>query len=847
MMEELAALEQIAGRAVLGNVTVAAENARAAIGFPLLHALSSDIRYCVRGLLRERAFTVIAVISLALGMAANISIFGLMDTLLWRELPVAEPEQLVSFENTSRSYFGYSEFAKHSADALQDVLAQSPQTDTALDSGYGPDRGAVEFVSNNYFAALGVKAVYGRLQLRDAARTAVISYTYWRRAFHSDPSAIGHSIHVGDGGFEITGIAPEDLFGLSVGEAPDIWLPITAQPAVSPNNNWLIGRNNNWLYLFGRLRPAVTIQRAEAILAPVSLEIDIERNGGTPTAAERKQMLLDHMRLEPAARGISFLRDRFSKPLRVVFGMLAVGLLLACINVVSLQIARADERQREFAVRLAIGASRVRILRQCFVESLILAGVSGVLACLLFQPATSGIVSLVTLWGGEPAHLNLALHREVIAFVAALCCAVALLSGFLPALYASRKSIQPGLQVGSPATAPKRQRGLVRVVGIVQIAVSIVMITGTCVLAGSLHQLRTFDGGVKRDRLFELSVDPMRIGYADAKAVALDARLRDRFAAIPDVEAVSFSQNGLYLGRNSENRFEADGFHPADSGMAHGIYDFVGPGFFKTLGTKMLDGRDFNASDNAAGAKVIIVNQTFAERVFPNHDALGRNVYLSEQSGRTAYRIIGVVRDVRDNVRIPQLTWYFPALQHADHPFSTSFIIRAKNAGTLRLSELTASAKAENSSIRVDSFESADNLLNGTLDTDRLMARLGWALGILSASLASVGIYGLVSYDVTRRRGEIGIRSALGAGRPDIAKLVLSEVMLVAGFGITLGGLAAVSLSGLVRGLVFGLDVRDPRFELAAAAVLLIVAFSAAAIPARRAAMLDPMRALRAE
>jgi cell division protein FtsX len=241
----------------------------------------------------------------------------------------------------------------------------------------------------------------------------------------------------------------------------------------------------------------------------------------------------------------------------------------------------------------------------------------------------------------------------------------------------------------------------------------------------------------------------------------------------------------------------------------------------------------------------MIVNQTFVGRVFPNDDAIGRNVYLSEPAGRKAYRVVGVVRDVRNDVRRPDLTWYFPALQHADHPFSTSFLIRAKAGRTPGLSELMAAVKAENAALRIDSFDSADSLLNGTLDTDRLMARLSEALGLLSVLLAAVGIYGLVSYDVTKRRGEIGIRAALGAFRTDIIWLVLSEVVIITTLGACLGGVAAITMAGLVRGLVFGLNVDDPRFELTAAAVLVAVALLAAAIPVRRAATLDPMQALR--
>ncbi|HEX4166693.1 MAG TPA: FtsX-like permease family protein, partial [Bryobacteraceae bacterium] len=300
-------------------------------------------------------------------------------------------------------------------------------------------------------------------------------------------------------------------------------------------------------------------------------------------------------------------------------------------------------------------------------------------------------------------------------------------------------------------------------------------------------------------------------------------------------------------GRNSDGGFEADGFHPVSLDLSHGIYDYVGPNFFTTLGTTIIAGRDFSERDNAAAPKVIVVNQTFAKRVFPNHAAVDRNVYLSDESGKTAYRIIGVVRDVRTNLRRESLMWYLPALQHDDHPFTTRFLLRIKNQQTSLFADLRAAVTAEDSRIHLDKIQTADDLLNQTLGTDRLLARLGWAFGVLAILLASAGIYGLLSYDITRRTGEIGIRTALGALRTDIFKLVLSEVLLVTSLGVISGGITALMLARFARGLVFGIKVNDPRVEFAAATILVAVALVAAIVPARRAARLDPMHALRAE
>lgn len=829
----------------------AAQEARAVFQFPLLNGAIGDIRYALRGMRRDRAFTIVAILSLALGIAANVAVFGLMDAILWRELPVHDPESLVSFDNAAGSYFAYSEFAKHSSSALQDVLAQSSVTDTTVDFGSGPAHTQVEFVSGNYFRALGVIPAYGRLLLgsdddpQSPARAVILSYNYWRKVSNGDPSDVGRTLRLGKGQFTIIGVAPEDFFGLTVGEAPDIWLPVTAYPVVFSGTNWLSSPNMNWLSLFGRLRNGVSRSRAEAMLAPVSVQIDIERNGHAATEAERKEMMKYPIRLEPAASGISELRDRFSKPLHAVFGMLGIGLFLACINVVSLQIARSHKRQREFAVRLAIGASRFRVMRQCFLEALMLAAAGGVAGCLLFRPLTGAVTSVMTTWSGDPARLSLSVHSSLVAFVALVCLMVALISGLLPAIYSTRRDVPAVMQAGSSGAAPRNRKRLTRTAAIVQLAVSLTMVTAACLFGFSLQALRHFDAGVRRAGLFEVEIDPLRAGYQGRRATMLDEALREQFRTIPGIRYVTFSQGGLYSGRNFGGAFEADGFHPAIRPAA--LYDYVGPKFFTTLGTTILAGRDFDERDNLSGPKVVIVNQTMANRVFPGRDAIGRHLYVQGNNGEIAYRIIGVVRDVRTDLRETPMMWYFPAMQHAEHPFTTRFLLRAAGRSHSLRADVTAALRAENPSLRIDQFETVDRLLDNTIGTDRLLARLGSAFGILALLLASVGVYGLLSYDVSRRTTEIGIRTALGAFRLDIIKLVLSEAAIIGCGGLLIGGFAALMLSRLVRGLVFGIRADDFRFELAAAMILALTAFLAAAIPARRASRLEPMRALRSE
>jgi putative ABC transport system permease protein len=854
IQEELNALEQFVPRKELGNLTLAAEEARAAIGFPLLERVGADLRYAARSLKRDLGFAVIATLSLAIGIGANLAIFGLMDALLWSQLPIRDPEQLVSFENTSRSYFGYSEFAKRSGQAMQNVIAQSSVFEVLAGSGSEPPRRLVEFVSGDYFEALGIAPETGRSILpfddnaQNPARVAVLSFAYWRRAFNQDAGVVGKHVRIGKSQFLIIGVAPEDFFGLSVGEAPDLWLPLTAYPAVFPGTDWLRGRNNNWLEIFGRLRTGVSRLKAQAILTPISVDIDIQRNGLAPSQADRRAMLQDSIRLIPASKGISELRDRFSKPLHIVFAMLAIGLLLACINVLSLQIARSEQSRKEFAIRLAVGASRLRVARQCLIETLLLSAASAACALSLFKPVTNAVVSCMTIWGGVPARLDVKIDAHVLAFVLLACIAVTLLCGLMPAIYATRQPLHSGLQAGSFSIAGNRhRRAVVRITGIVHIAVSLLLITGTCLFALSLEQLKHFDGGIRRSHLVELEIDPAAAGYRDGNAIRLDQNLWNRFRSISGVASLSYSQDGIYSGRNFDANFEIEGDESSAANSRHGIYDYVGPNFFTTLGTTVLAGRDFRPQDDAAAPNVVIVNQTLAARVFPNENPIGRRMYIADQQGRQAYEIIGVVRDVRTNPRQIRRMWYFPAPQHQIHPFSTCFLIRTGLPNAALLTRLRTAMHAENPKLQIEKFQTADELFERTVETDRLLARLGGAFGILAILLASAGIYGLLSYDVTRRTNEIGIRAALGANRADIVRLMLSQTAVIVGLGLAFGGMAANILTRSLRRLVFGVSAGDPRVEVAAALVLTAVALAAAWIPIQRAARVDPMRSLRAE
>jgi predicted permease len=853
MQDEFDSLKEIAGPRELGNLTLAAENARAVWGWGWLEGILGDIRYAARMLLRQRSFTAVAVVSLALGIGANAAIFSLMDAVLWRALPVRDPERLVRFVNSSRSYFGFSRFTQNSSNVMEGVAASSGTWTRRLDTGTGPETGMVEFVSGNFFELLGVSAPLGRViapeddRRANPALVAVLSHSYWRRAYGEQP-VIGQTIRVEKTPFVIIGVAPAEFFGVSVGSAPDVWLPVTTIGSVVPGINWLDGKNANFLYILGRLAPGIGIDQAATALTPVSIQIDLERNGPPANEKDRRRLFESKLQLESAAKGVSFLRDSFSKPLRVVFWMVAIGLLLACVNVMSLEFARADERRKELTVRLAIGAGRWRIARQLLTESMLVAAVSGAIGIAIRRPLANGIVRLIVSGGGEP--LNLGLHSGILWFVVAVSIAAALLSGVLPAMRATRGDALPGLQQGSrSSTAAPARRALARSVAVAQMALSLILVAAACLFGYNLHRLHQFDSGVNRDRLLIVDVNPADAGYQGGDGMtALNARLRERLAALPGVQSVSFSQNGLYSGRNYDTSFDADGFTAREPRRHQSIYDHVGPYFFTTAGARLIAGRDFNERDDAAAPNVTIITREFARRVFEQRDPVGKNLYVATgPKTKVTYQIVGVVQDIRNEVRRPQAMFYLCQLQTREQAFSTRFLVRTRLDPKLVIPGLRAAVKMQDASLRVDQIDSALELFDRTLSTDRLISALAWGFGVLAIVLAAVGVYGLLSFDVTRRTGEIGIRMAIGARKGDVVALVMREVALICGVGLVLGSAAALAMARLVEGMVFELKPANPLVEAAAALVLLAVATAAAFMPARRAARMDPMAALRNE
>jgi predicted permease len=837
MQEELESLAAIAGPRELGNLTLAAENARGVWGWAWLEGIVADVRYALRVLARRPSFTAQAVVSLALAIGANAAIFSLMDALLWRNLPVREPERLVLLDRYSLSYLAYSRFAQNGGSVMEGVFAWYSDASRRLDTGGGAQRGTVALVSGSYFPTLGLRTQLGRGILPEddlrgqPAQVALLSHAYWQRAFGGDRGVVGRPIWLERARFTVVGVAPPEFFGLEVGSVPDVWVPLSTFGRVFSGPNYLDHPNNNFLYVAGRLKPGVSVPQAEAALTPVLIELYQSK-----------------VTLTPLSKGLSWLRRRFSKPLRVVFLMVAVGLLLACVNVMGLQFARAGERQKELAVRMAIGASRWRITRQLVTESAIVAAASGALGLAMYRPAANALASIIGVGGGQTARLILPLDATMLWFVAGVSMAAVLVSGLLPSWRATRLNPAVGLpQLSRGITATPQRRMAGRAAVAVQIALSLVLVSATCLFAFSLQQLRSFDSGVRRERLLVVDVDANDGGYKDASLVALNERVRDRLAAVPGVADVSFSQVGIYSGRNSNDSIEADGYQSRNERDHDALLDQVGPRFFTTLGARLIAGRDFDQTDTSSAPKSAVISQEFARHFFAGRNPVGLSFSTYDKQ---LYRVIGVTQDVRHYSREKPDRWFYLCELQAQKRtsfFSTRFLVRARSSRMVSAAGLRTAVLAEDKTLRIDEVATAEDLFDRTLDQDRLIETLAWGFGALALVLAAVGLYGLLSYEVTRRTGEIGIRMAVGAGKGDILTLVLREVALVAGIGFVVGAAGAAALARMAEGLVFGIKAGDLRVELAAAAILAVVVLSAAWLPARRAALTDPMAALRSE
>jgi predicted permease len=838
--------------------------------------LRQDTLYAVRALRHNLGFALTVILSLAVGIGANTAIFTLIDALLLRQLPVPDAGQLVVIGDPRRTngvsegslrtdLFSYPLYADlNRRPPLLRGLAATGRTgrlDFTAESAPGsPGPGGSDeaehprgrLVSGNYFAVLGVPALIGRPltvgddRSADGSPVAVISYAYWRRRFGGDPGVLGRSVTINRVPFTIVGVAPPGFSGEVVGRMTDLWMPLTMAPALV-RRDWLTRPDVSWLLLVGRRAPGATLAQVRAMYPTLVRRALVASNPAG--AAEQPLSVADTVSVTSGARGLSPLRAAYAEPLTTLMAAVALVLLVVCANVANLLLARGAARAREVGVRIALGAGRIRLVRQLLTESLILAALGGAAGLLV---AFWGSRALLRLAGGSlgAVPLDARLDWRVLGFTVALTGVTAVLFGLLPALRTTRVDPATSLRAGGRGATgsimggPGRL-GLGKLLVVLQVALSLTLLVGTGMLLRSTRALTSVDPGLARDRLLIVTVDAAPTGLTDERLAQLVRSQLERLRAIPGVAAASFSENGIFSGTESATGLKVPGYTMRSADDSTVNFDRVGPGYVEAIGARLIAGRDFTGEDDERAPGVALVNASMAAHYFPHGAALGQRVVVDS----TSYEIVGVVADTRDHQlrQEPGPRLYLPMSQAAPMPLEYTFELRAAGDPAQLVAAVRRELAAVNGSAMVLNSDPLAALMEQSISQDLLVARVASIFGMLALGLAALGLYGVMTYTTQRRTNEFGVRMALGADAPRVGRMVLREAMTLVCGGVLVGVPLALVATRLLRSQLFGVGPVDPPSIGAALGVLVVSAAVAGCLPAARAARVGPAEALRAE
>jgi predicted permease len=845
--------------------------------------IRQDLRYGARMLMKAPGFTLVAVLSLALGIGANTALFSLVDTVLLKKLPVKDPEQLVLFEWLAGDSFrlpmlsGYSNLDKTTGlktstsfsypafmrlreqnQALSDLFAFEAIEQLNVQAGEQAEITSGQVVSGNYYAGLGVQPLIGRTITDEddrptASPVVVLNYRYWQRRFGLDPAVLGRQINVNNIACTVIGVTPREFEGtLQIGESPDLSLPMTLEPQLRANSGSLLAKADAWwLQMMGRLKPGVTREQAQASLEAVFVQSAMEMEAALPPPGQgQPAQLLENdrprLRLTSGSRGLNEERVQYQKSLWLLMGVVGLVLLIACANVANLLLARSEARRKEIAVRLAMGASRRRLMRQLLTESLLLAALGGITGTLLALWGKDVLVYLRP-WGDAPMNFDLALDWRVLGFTVALCVLTGMLFGLAPALRATRVSLTTALKDSVKGSGGGTVRSLLtKSLIVAQVAMSLLLLVGAGLFIRTLRNLQKVDAGFNQQNLLLFRVDPRLNGYEKERLADLYSRMSERLEAVPGVRAVTFSRHALLSGSRSSSAAYFPGAE-VRPGMRNPVYRHnVRANFFETMEIPLLLGRNLSPRDDKNSPRVVVVNQTFAQRYFPNENPLGKRFGFSpEKSGDI--EIVGVVRDTKyDSLReeTPP-TVYSNYLQETVGQMN--FEIRTAGDPSAVVPAIRRAVGEVDPRVAVFEIRTQAEQTSELLAQERLFTTMLSFFGLLAQLLAAIGIYGVMAYSVAQRTHEIGIRMALGAQTRDILRMVVSQGMILALVGVGVGLGAAFYLTRLLSKLLFGVTTSDPLTFAGVTLILALAALAACFIPARRAAKVDPMEALRYE
>ncbi len=832
-----------------------------------------DLRYGIRMLFNAPLFTAVAVLSLALGIGANTAIFSLVNAALLEKLPVRNPEELVLLHwvsgmkfpmdslngnlnmeggqsrSTSLSYPAFERVRDHN-EVFTDTFAftELERLNVSIDGQAELSGGQI--VSGGYFSGLGISGALGRMisaedDRPDAEAVAVISFGYWQRRFGRDPSAMGKVMYINGSPFTIIGVMPQEFSGtLQVGSAPEITVPMSAQPLVIEGEDLLKDAGNWWLQVMGRLKAGVSADEARA-----SLDRLFQQSVAESISVSKSKEEKDPARLEVASgsKGLFETRGSLVEPLLIMMVVVGLVLAIACANIANLLLARAAQRQKEIAVRMALGASRLRLIRQLLTESLMLALAGGGLGLVLAYWSKG---FLPTLLPTDTVSLNLDLSPDipVLVFTAGVSILTGLLFGLAPALRATRVDLMPSLKDNARSVSRARSR-LSKILLVAQVAVSLLLLIGAGLFVRTLQNLEKVELGFNKENLLLFKVDPTLNGYKPAQIASLYEQMADRIEAIPGVQAVTLSSHTLISNSASITKVSTSAFTPTSDDKKYVYRQKVRENFLETLGIPLLMGRNLTSRDDEQAQKVVIVNEAFAREYFPGENPIGKHFSLEGRGKGIDVEIVGMARDakyasLRDE---PPATVYEPYLQSLSSLRRVSFEVRTAGDPINIASAVRDAAREVDSSVPVFDLKTQSEQVDEHLSQERLFARLSGFFGLLALALASIGLYGLFSYSVARRTHEIGIRLALGARPEQVLWLVMKEILVIVFTGVAIGLPAAIASTQVITSMLFGLSATDPVTILIAVLFLMSVSALAGYLPARRASRVGPMVALKCE
>ena len=856
----LAALRKI------GNRTLVREDIYQMNTVTLVDNAWRDLKYGARLLRLNPAFALVAILSLALGVGANTAIFQLLDAVQFRLLPVKDPQQLVEIVIPQGHRWGSVTGRRaQMTNALWEQIRDRHEPFSGVFAwgvtGFDLSRSGESrligglWVSGSFFDVLGVRAEAGRVITNEddvrgcGSPAAVISYAFWQREYGGAASALGSTIHLDGHPFSIVGITPASFSGVEVGRSFDVAVPICAEAMVEPVQNSIDKRFAWWLDVMGRLKPGVSIAQANAALNAMSPSTFAATVAPQLPPDNAKEYLAYTLTAEPAGTGVSYLRGRYQRPLWLLLGIAGLVLLIACANLANLMLARASAREREIAVRLAIGASRGRLIRQLLAESVLVAVIGAALGVVVAQSLSRFLVRFIST---DSARLffDLGTDWRVLGFAAALAAATCVLFGLAPAIRATRQSAAAAMKAGARGSSDSRERfGLRRTLVCAQVALSFVLIVGALLFVGTVRNLSTVDPGFRYDDVLIADFDTRAAKVPPDRQPEFQRQIRNRIAAIPGVEGIAGALIEPASGSAWNDRVIVDGTPQQKITNEN----HVSPGFFKLLETPLLAGRDFDERDLPGAPMVAIVNESFADTYFHTRDAIGRTFRLQASPGAPdpTYQIVGIVRNTKYLSLREDLgpVAYFPEAQmpEPDPQLAEVMVFVRSRLPQSSLSAAITAAARDVSPAMLVSYRALTTDIRQSFLRERLVATLSAFFGGLAVLLAVIGLYGVMSYMVARRRNEIGIRMALGADAGSVKRMVMRDAIVLVGIGLAVGIVLALASAQTAKVLLFGVTPTDPATLALAAAALAGVAALASYLPAWRASRLSPTQALHEE